>query len=488
MNSSINKIIHCLWLDFENLEDEKELPEKFNLYINRLKKVNPNWHFSIWNWKYIKNTFKDHNWLLTFIQNKNIGPTYKADCIRFHLVERYGGVWIDISTYVIQSFDELIKNYDCFSTVYIPTVEGLIWSIKPYSDITNDRNVEFQYDKLFNRLKDKVEVKDNKFDFLAENYFFMSPKNHPILKNVLNQLDEVFYKSNLYLNINSKDNFCKEMNKIVHNLIIELYDIDYPLLLLLENNLDYYRCARLFQYFQLTKSIKFFSKENSLSPKYIELNKSQKTLKQYIIDNIENNKKRKEIDISNLSDEYKNIIENNKTGQKNTKFTDYLCSYKACQKIIIHDSDDIPKVCLYSATWLRLYKYSSHFVDRITWINTNLGNKIDEYNPYFPNKSNSLKNDLINNQIIFLKTSAWTRESTYPYIKKLDKIINEEEEKENIYNITNIKRSVSMPLNFYKNNYNIENPFDGGYNKNYYEKYKKYKFKYLNLKLNNKKI
>lgn len=112
LNSNLipNKI-HQIWIG------PKALPEKFAWMQETVKKLHPNWEYKLWTNEDLKN-FKLQNQKI-FDSVKNIGA--KADIFRYEILERFGGVYIDIDFELLKPLDNLIANYDFFGCLLCGT-------------------------------------------------------------------------------------------------------------------------------------------------------------------------------------------------------------------------------------------------------------------------------------------------------------------------------------------------------------------------------
>jgi mannosyltransferase OCH1-like enzyme len=93
----IPKIIHQVWLG-------SKLPDKYNFYIDTIKKVNPEWEYKLWTDDDVEG-FGLKN-IDLFNNIKNFGS--KSDIFRYEILERFGGVYMDTDFYGVKSFNELL--------------------------------------------------------------------------------------------------------------------------------------------------------------------------------------------------------------------------------------------------------------------------------------------------------------------------------------------------------------------------------------------
>jgi len=107
----IPKKIHQIWIG------PKPLPEKFSWMQESIKKIHPDWEYKLWTNKDLKD-FKLQNREI-FNKVTNIGA--KADIFRYEILERFGGIYIDIDFELLKPLDDLIVNYEFFGCLLCGT-------------------------------------------------------------------------------------------------------------------------------------------------------------------------------------------------------------------------------------------------------------------------------------------------------------------------------------------------------------------------------
>lgn len=108
-NKDIPKIIHQIWL-----QGEENILESNNNKINNIKKLHPDWKYILWDEPMIINLIKNNKEYLDKYY-KFIYLHQKVDFSKFVILEKYGGIYIDIDCDVIKNLDNifiLIKDYD----------------------------------------------------------------------------------------------------------------------------------------------------------------------------------------------------------------------------------------------------------------------------------------------------------------------------------------------------------------------------------------
>jgi mannosyltransferase OCH1-like enzyme len=102
MKNKIPKKIHLIWLGGER-------PKKFDFLLEKIKKINVGYEIIEWNDGNID--FELINKRL-FNETENLGS--KSDILRFEILYKYGGIYMDYDFLQIKSFDELL-DYDFFA-------------------------------------------------------------------------------------------------------------------------------------------------------------------------------------------------------------------------------------------------------------------------------------------------------------------------------------------------------------------------------------
>lgn len=99
----IPKIIHQIWIG-------KEIPKEFADYINSWKQKHPDWQYKLWTQNDIeKFGFKNKQYIL---DSRNPGEI--SDLMRYEILHRHGGVYVDMDFECLQKLDELHHIYDFY--------------------------------------------------------------------------------------------------------------------------------------------------------------------------------------------------------------------------------------------------------------------------------------------------------------------------------------------------------------------------------------
>ncbi len=128
--SKVPKIIHQIWIG------PKRLPEKYKKWMRSWKLLNPEWEYIFWDNSKIKQ--------LGIINNKvykeinNVG--FRSDLLRYTILEKYGGLYVDTDFECLTKLPEFLLNYDYVSGLvfgFEPQINNAIILAKPNCFILN---------------------------------------------------------------------------------------------------------------------------------------------------------------------------------------------------------------------------------------------------------------------------------------------------------------------------------------------------------------
>lgn len=147
-NNLIPLKIHQIWIG------PRPLPEKFKWMNNTWKKHHPDWQYKLWTNDDLKN-FKLEN-QVAFDKAKNWGQ--KSDILRYEILKRHGGVYVDIDFECLKSLDILNNNYEFYCCLIGQTnviANGLI-GCKPNHPIILDCIKKIKETKEFSTDHNKI--------------------------------------------------------------------------------------------------------------------------------------------------------------------------------------------------------------------------------------------------------------------------------------------------------------------------------------------
>jgi len=364
--SGIPKKIWAIWLNF-NHQSDGVLDENLLFFSNRIKFLHPCYEVNIiTEWAKLIEYVEEDNMIMKLLNNQFVEPAHKADAIRFFLLKTHGGIWIDLSTFLVESVDSLIKNksFVCF---YASTKDVEQWILKPFKNMYNELSHTERNELLINQEK-YISIKDEKFDFMPENYFICSTKNHEIVVHIYEMLHE-FWTNNLDRMIDeSTTGTCqnlymmKLMNQIFHLNIPALAQDFIPYNESCIYLQDIFDNGYLFNYLQMYIGIQHYCKKYTHDISYI----------------------------------------NNKT-QPNSVFD----KNKYCSNIEFNINNS--NILLLSATFSRSLKWSDNIDNRISWEGTYLGELIKAIKT--KEQAMQVLQFFSENKMYQFKFGTWTRNS-----------------------------------------------------------------------------
>ncbi len=106
----IPKIIHQIWVGCP-------LPERYKKCIESVKKHHPDWEYKLWTEKDVK-AFK---FSTQKIYNKASSNQQKSDILRYEILSKFGGVYIDIDYECLKPLTPLVHAHEFFAGLEGPT-------------------------------------------------------------------------------------------------------------------------------------------------------------------------------------------------------------------------------------------------------------------------------------------------------------------------------------------------------------------------------
>lgn len=109
-NPIIPKIIHQIWLG------PLEIPEKYKEYTASWKNLHSDWEYKLWREKDIENW----NFASKDLYNKASSYQEKSDILRYEILKKFGGLYIDLDYRALKSFDKLHHLYSFYGSIEPP--------------------------------------------------------------------------------------------------------------------------------------------------------------------------------------------------------------------------------------------------------------------------------------------------------------------------------------------------------------------------------
>ena len=186
-NNKVPKIIWSYW-------DSHEIPEIVKLSIKSWKKTSPQYKINFMNQKNVEE-------YVSLPTNWKTLPAYRqSDIIRLRLLEKYGGVWIDASTILLEDLDKFISknNLTLFitprSSLENPVFENWFISAPP-----NNTVIKLWIEEVLIALSNPKEYIDKSSDYskkyIKNPYYHIC---HLALKNIYEKNKKLFDEAKIY--------------------------------------------------------------------------------------------------------------------------------------------------------------------------------------------------------------------------------------------------------------------------------------------------
>lgn len=189
----IPKIIHQIWIG------PKKFPSKYSKWASTWKKLNPTWIYKFWTESnLVELKFKNQR---KIDSSKNIG--YKTDLIRYEILEKFGGIYIDTDFECIRPIPDDFLKYNFVSCLVFsnqPQIANGMMMSKVNSKLINEiiNNIKFdgktedpmkiinssgasnltrQYLLLDNKEKEKCLILPSNYFYPYPNFLINNSKN-----------------------------------------------------------------------------------------------------------------------------------------------------------------------------------------------------------------------------------------------------------------------------------------------------------------------
>jgi len=140
----IPKKIHQIWLG------DKKPPKRCLPWMKSWQKLNPDWEYQLWDEERIKQLkIKDFN-----VYSKKINPGYRSDILRYIILSKYGGLYVDTDFECLKSIPSNILKYKF--------IAGLMFGSRPC--IGNSILFSSPNYMLLKRILNKIKLTEYKND------------------------------------------------------------------------------------------------------------------------------------------------------------------------------------------------------------------------------------------------------------------------------------------------------------------------------------
>lgn len=108
----IPKIIHQVWSGVDG-----PLPQHFKVLGDSWKEFNPDWEYMLWDNKKMNDLILEHYPQYWDVYNSFRYNIQRWDAIRYLILDKVGGVYVDFDTECLKPLDELLENRECCFSV-----------------------------------------------------------------------------------------------------------------------------------------------------------------------------------------------------------------------------------------------------------------------------------------------------------------------------------------------------------------------------------
>lgn len=112
--SIIPKKLHYAWIG------DKKMPKIYQDYIETCRAVNPDWEITVWDEQVLAKEFPQDDPILVKIRSLKIPKPFEKDYYLFKVLDKYGGIFLDLDYVCLQSFNELTNQYTNFFVLEPP--------------------------------------------------------------------------------------------------------------------------------------------------------------------------------------------------------------------------------------------------------------------------------------------------------------------------------------------------------------------------------
>lgn len=126
-------LIHFIWIGSNKLSDE------FSNFIKKWEDMYPQFKIKLWSDEMIHEDCLIPEFLKQYYYDNSMKHAFKVDILRYLILNKYGGLYIDVDFEPLKIIPKLFFEFDFFGAIQ-PNKEvaiGLIYS-KPNSELLND--------------------------------------------------------------------------------------------------------------------------------------------------------------------------------------------------------------------------------------------------------------------------------------------------------------------------------------------------------------
>ncbi|HEY7821342.1 MAG TPA: glycosyltransferase [Acidimicrobiia bacterium] len=116
------------------------VPARFEAFWERFQELHPGWEFTTW-----RDPLDATDWELGFLHERCTAGAQLAGLVRLEVIWRHGGVYVDMDTEPLRSFEPLLDN-ECF----FGTEDGTILTDAIFGAVAGHRGIRACIDRFLN--------------------------------------------------------------------------------------------------------------------------------------------------------------------------------------------------------------------------------------------------------------------------------------------------------------------------------------------------
>lgn len=235
-NPLIPKVVHQIWLG------PASIPQNYKYYLETWKKHHPGWEFKIWTEKEIL----AENFASMDLYQKARSYAEKSDIVRYEILYRYGGLYIDTDIECYSNFDDLHHKYNFYVNMEPPAVNkkrvsilnAMIGSIPNHPIFTQAlANIRNNWDLIENKFEENFSNSRSSFARSSHNLAvlrtmhsfgdavlnYLASKDQPIDKNMVlpGGYNIPYYFVDRYPLINRLSLLFRNKSKVTNKVIMQ---------------------------------------------------------------------------------------------------------------------------------------------------------------------------------------------------------------------------------------------------------------------------
>lgn len=208
--NAIPKVIHQIWLG------PRQIPEQYIENSKKWKVLHPSWRYKLWR----ESDLKGWDFESKDLFNKASSYQEKSDILRYEILNKYGGLYVDMDYTPLKNFDDVHEKYTFYGSIepilsknQNLTIANSLIASEPNNIIFSEtlRSIRNHWNIMENSFREEAKnIKGEKnLIHLAVNRTMM-PLNKAILNNIETMENAILFPTS-YMSIEEKDAILKDL-------------------------------------------------------------------------------------------------------------------------------------------------------------------------------------------------------------------------------------------------------------------------------------